>query len=114
MIFNLYNFICSIVDIMYFICYSGLRKKIKGVKMTEMQILRNALFDEITRIKRGTTTQQDVISLTKVSNCIIQSFNTEIKAGQLLLSAQEKGSTTIPVKVFEDSDLKVITEEKDE
>lgn len=49
--------------------------------MTEMQILRNALFDEISRIKRGTTTQQDVISLTKVSNTIIQSYNTEIKAG---------------------------------
>lgn len=82
--------------------------------MTEMQILRNALFDEITRIKRGTTTQQDVISLTKVSNTIIQSYNTEIKAGQLLLLAQEKGSNTIPVTIFKDSDLKVITKAEDE
>ena len=82
--------------------------------MTEMQILRNALFDEITRIKRGTTTQQDVISLTKVSNTIIQSYNTEIKAGQLLLLAQEKGSTTIPVSIFNDSDLKVITKADNE
>lgn len=77
--------------------------------MTELQILRNALFDEITRIKRGTTTQQDVISLTKVSNCIVQTMNTELKAVQLLMEAKELGMEALPIKTFNDVDLEVTT-----
>lgn len=77
--------------------------------MTELQILRNALFDEITRIKRGTTTQQEVISLTKVSNCIVQTMNTELKAVQLLMEAKELGMETLPIKTFNDVDLEVTT-----
>lgn len=82
--------------------------------MTEMQILRTALFDEITRIKRGTTTQQDVINLTKVSNCIINSYNTEIKAANLLLLAQEKGSEAKELAIFKDSNIEVTTKAIDE
>lgn len=82
--------------------------------MTEIQILRNALFDEVSRIKRGTTTQQDVISLTKVSNTIIQSYNTEIKAAHLLLLAQEKGNSTVTVSIFNDSNLEITTKADDE
>ena len=82
--------------------------------MTELQILRNALFDEIGRIKRGTSTQEDVVSLAKISNCIIQSYNTELKATSLLITAKEKSFDTIEVKVFDDSPLQIETKGRDD
>lgn len=49
--------------------------------MTELQILRNALFDEIARVKESCKMQkiQNIISV----NAIVQTYNTELKAVEL-------------------------------
>lgn len=74
--------------------------------MTELQILRGALFDEISRVKRGTTTVEDVNSIAKLSNSIIQSYNTEIKGFEMLLKAKEN-SIDVPVLIFQESNNKI-------
>lgn len=76
--------------------------------MTELQILRSSLFDEISRIKRGTSTKDDVDGITKISNAIIQSYNTEIKAFSMIMEAQERGLKTVDVKIFNDSEIQKI------
>ena len=39
--------------------------------MTELQILRNALFDEIARVKRGTANAEDTKNIISASNAIV-------------------------------------------
>ena len=76
--------------------------------MTELQILRNALFDELKRAKQGTTTSEDTKQIVSISNAVIQSFNTELKAFELLCKAQEVGTDTKMVQIFNNDDKKVI------
>jgi hypothetical protein len=59
--------------------------------MNEIQKLRNAMFDEIDRIKRGTTTPEESNSIVKAGNVIVQSYNTEIKAMQTMMEMQDRG-----------------------
>lgn len=75
--------------------------------MTELQILRQALFDEISRVKRGTSSMDDVMAITKLSNAVIQSYNTEIKGFGLMLQAQEKGANAIPLEIFSQTTLEL-------
>lgn len=76
--------------------------------MTDLQILRAALFDEVKRIKRGTAVSEETQALVSTSNTIINSFNTELKGAELLIKAQENGFDTKQVKIFNDSEEKVI------
>ena len=68
--------------------------------MTELQILRNSLFDEITRLKRGTTTPNDSMAIVKVANAIISSYNTELKAISTLIQASEHTIAVPELKIF--------------
>jgi hypothetical protein len=68
--------------------------------MTEMQILRNAMFDEIVRLKRRTTTPQESIAVVKAANTIISSYNTELKAVSLIVNLHEYGKTVPELKIF--------------
>lgn len=78
-------------------------------KMTEMQILRNALFDEIARVKRGTTSLEDTHAIVKTANAIIATYNTELKAAELLIDAQTLGADTVKISIFnEDTEKKFI------
>lgn len=79
--------------------------------MTEMQILRNALFDEIARVKRGTANAEDTKLIIASANAITQTYNTELKACDTIIKAKELGVDLkdISVKIFqEDKDKKVI------
>ena len=77
--------------------------------MTEIQILRNALFDEIARVKRGTSSLEDTNAIVKTANAIIATYNTELKAAELLIQGQSMGAEVREIKIFdEDSDKKVI------
>lgn len=77
--------------------------------MTEIQILRNALFDEIARVKRGTSSLEDTNAIVKTANAIIATYNTELKAAELLIQGQSMGAEVKEIKIFdEDSDKKVI------
>jgi hypothetical protein len=68
--------------------------------MTELQILRNSLFDEISRIKRGTADIQDSHTIVKLANTVISTYNTELKAIDLLNRTAESNATE--VKIFHD------------
>ena len=76
--------------------------------MTELQILRNSLFDEITRLKRGTTTPNDSLAIVKVANAIISSYNTELKAISTLVQAAEYSVTVPELKIFIEDTKNVI------
>ena len=79
--------------------------------MTELQILRNALFDEIARVKRGTANTEDTKLIIASANAITQTYNTELKACETMIKAQELGFDLrdISIGIFkEDEDKKVI------
>ena len=77
--------------------------------MTEIQILRNALFDEIARVKRGTADLEDTHAIVKTANAIIATYNTELKAAELLIQGQSMGAEVKEIKIFdEDSDKQLI------
>lgn len=77
--------------------------------MTEIQILRNALFDEIARVKRGTANLEDTNAIVKTANAIISTYNIELKAAELLIEGQSMGADVTEIKIFdEESDKKLI------
>lgn len=79
--------------------------------MTEMQILRNALFDEIARVKRGTANAEDTKLIIASANAITQTYNTELKACDTMIKAKELGFDLkeVSVKIFqEDEDKNLI------
>ena len=79
--------------------------------MTEMQILRNALFDEIARVKRGTANADDTKMIIASANAITQTYNAELKACDTMIRAKELGFDLkdISVNIFkEDDDKKLI------
>ena len=82
--------------------------------MTELQILRNALFDEIARVKRGTSNAEDTKNIISASNAIVQTYNTELKAVELMIKVQESGADLkgVEVKVFEDDKEKNLIDYK--
>lgn len=59
--------------------------------MKEINILRNALFDELSRLKRGTANPEDTVNIVKVSNAILKSYEVEIKAVNTILDAADRG-----------------------
>lgn len=74
--------------------------------MTDLQILRNALFDELSRVKRGTSTTEDTKAVVSIANQVNQSYLVELKATQIMMDSQEKGIVIdkLNFKVFEKSD----------
>ena len=72
--------------------------------MTELQILRNALFDEIKRIKRGTADLEETKAIVSTSNAIISTYNTELKGAEVIMKASEVGADAKVVKVFDNTD----------
>ena len=77
--------------------------------MTEIQILRNALFDEIARVKRGTTSYEDTHAIVKTANAIIATYNVELKAAEIMIEAQTLGANTPEIKIFnQDEDKRPI------
>ena len=79
--------------------------------MTDLVILRNALFDEIARVKRGTANAEDTKMIIASANAITQTYNTELKACETMIKAKELGFDLkdISVNIFkEDDDKKVI------
>ena len=75
------------------------------MKLTQMQILRNSLFDELARLKSGDTTPEESNAVVKVSNAIISTFNTELKAVETLMEAEERGYNQKQIQVFDDTDF---------
>ena len=88
------------------------------MKLTQMQILRNSLFDELARLKSGDTTPEESNAVVKVSNSIISTFNTELKAVNTLMEAEERGYNHKQIQMFDDVDfepaeIKAITKRVD-
>jgi len=75
-----------------------------SVKMTDMQVLRNSLFDELSRLKRGTSTAEEANAVVKISNSIVSTYNTEIKAVETITNAHDKGYHNQELELFEDTD----------
>lgn len=75
------------------------------MKLTQMQILRNSLFDELSRLKSGRTTPDDSLAVVKVANSIISTFNTEFKAVSVLMEAEERGYKDKQIQIFEDTEF---------
>lgn len=61
--------------------------------MTEMQILRKVLFEEIEKTRNGTADLVNTRVLIAASNAITQTYNTEIKARELLMQEMNEGLT---------------------
>lgn len=61
--------------------------------MTEMQILRKVLFEEIEKTRNGTADLVNTRVLIAASNAITQTYNTEIKARELLMQEMNEGFT---------------------
>ena len=82
--------------------------------MTEMQILRNALFDEIARVKRGTVNADDTKMIIASANAITQTYNTELKACDTMIRAKELGFDLkdISVNIFKEDDSKKLIDYK--
>lgn len=59
--------------------------------MTEMQILRKVLFEEIEKTRNGTADLVNTRVLIAASNAITQTYNTEIKARELLMQEMNEG-----------------------
>jgi len=76
--------------------------------MNEMQILRNALFDEISKIKKGNADLDESQAIVKVSNAIISTYNTEIKAVNTLIDSRDKAIETPSISIFNDTDKNVL------
>ena len=78
--------------------------------MTEMQILRNALFDEIARTKRGTANAEETKNIIASANAITQTYNTELKAVDLMIRSQETGADLkgVEVSIFKEDDKEAI------
>ena len=80
-------------------------------KYSELQVLRNSLFDEITRIKRGTADINDTHALVKVANAIIGTYQTEIKA---FMAINQAGNPTVYedgtklIDMFEKKEVNII------
>jgi hypothetical protein len=70
--------------------------------MTEMQKLRNVMFDEIDRIKRGTSTNEESLSVVKLGNAIINTYNTELKTIETIIKVQESGADVPEISIFKD------------
>ena len=77
--------------------------------MTELQILRNSLFDEISRIKRGKSDLEESLMVVKVANAITNTYNTEIKGFNSIVEAREKGMDAKDVKIFDDTEKEKLT-----
>ena len=71
-------------------------------KKTDMEILRNSMFDEISRLKRGTTTVEDALAVCKLGNLIVSTYNTEIKAIDTMCRVQELGADVPDIKIFKE------------
>ena len=59
--------------------------------MTEMQILRKVLFEEIEKTRNGTADLVNTRVLIAASNAITQTYNTELKARELLMQGMNEG-----------------------
>lgn len=59
--------------------------------MTEMQILRKVLFEEIEKTRNGTADLVNTRVLIAASNAITQTYNTELKARELLMQEMNEG-----------------------
>lgn len=68
--------------------------------MTQLEVVRNAMLDEIARLKRGTTTTQDAMAICKLGNGIVSTYNTELKAIETMVKIQELGAEVPKIKVF--------------
>lgn len=80
--------------------------------MTDLQILRASLFDEIARVKRGTALLEDTKSIIASANAITQSYNTELKACEIMLKAQELGGNLPDIQIFNEVSTENIIEYK--
>jgi len=65
--------------------------------MTELQILRNSLFDEISRLKRGTAKLDETHAIVKCANSIISTYQTELKAVDLLTRTADSNVTELKI-----------------
>jgi len=72
--------------------------------MTETQKLRNVMFDEIDRIKRGDADLDESLAIVKLGNNIIQSYNTELKAIETMVNVQHSGANVPDVTFIENKD----------
>ena len=67
--------------------------------MTEMQILRKVLFEEIEKTRNGTADLVNTRVLIAASNAITQTYNTEIKARELLMQEMNEGLIFEGIKI---------------
>ena len=70
--------------------------------MTETQKLRNMMFDEIERLKRGTADVSESLTVVKLANSIISTYNTELKAIETMIEVQDRGAIVPSITLLED------------
>lgn len=71
--------------------------------MTDMEILRQSMFDEISRLKRGTSTVEEAMAICKLGNSIVSTYMTEIKGVETMIKVQELGAEVPKIKILEES-----------
>ena len=69
--------------------------------MTELQILRKSLMSQLKNIDENKADDKQVNNLVNVSNSIIKSYNTELRADELSIANGEKVSNNMGNKVFD-------------
>ena len=74
---------------------------------TEMQILRSTMFDEITRLKRGTSDKETAMAVCKLGNVVVQSYNTELKAIDAMIRVQEAGAKVPDISIFSTTEMQI-------
>lgn len=61
-----------------------------SAKENSLKQLRVYLFEEILKLREGTSVEKEAIALTKLSGQIISSYNTEIEALKVVNDLKEK------------------------
>ena len=74
--------------------------------MTELEILKNSVFDEIARIKRGTANLEDSAMIMKAANVICAICNVQLKAADLIIESQNLGAELPEISIFKEDETK--------
>jgi len=70
-------------------------------KLTKLQTIRESLMDQLTKIKDGKASTEEVSSIVSISDSIVKTYNVELRTRELELRAKEVGKEIGGVDVFE-------------
>lgn len=68
--------------------------------MTQLQTIRESLMKQLQNIEDGKAKQEDVDRIISISDCVTKSYNTELRAKELEVSAIGTSVKTDDLDVF--------------